>query len=242
MSHSDIITAQYVKIAQTPAGLGDRILARCIDYAIIVAYAISMVKMLGLLTDIMPLPVTTSVIIVWLPCLLYTFVFEFFWHGQTPGKRIRHIRVVQRDGSRPGIGSIFLRWVCELVDIACSGVGIIFIAFTRHGQRLGDLAAGTQVIHMARYQDYHVSLDDFNHLRYDYQPVYPEAARLSPGQADLISRTLYAPAGYEPAQVDRLADKVRSFLHHDPADIPTSNADYLVTILHDFQYYELALI
>ena len=55
-------------------------------------------------------------------------------------------RVVMADGSSPTVGALFLRYVCEMVDLWMGFVGIIFIMCTKRHQRLGDLAAGTMVV------------------------------------------------------------------------------------------------
>jgi uncharacterized RDD family membrane protein YckC len=55
------------------------------------------------------------------------------------------IKVVKIDGSQPGIGSYFLRWLIKPVDVffTYGSVGIITMLINGKGQRLGDLAANT---------------------------------------------------------------------------------------------------
>ena len=43
MSNSSILTGQYVQLHQTPASLGDRLLAQLIDFIIISVYVMKMV-------------------------------------------------------------------------------------------------------------------------------------------------------------------------------------------------------
>ena len=40
MANTNIVTGQYVTLSQMPASLGDRIVARLIDYVILIAYSI----------------------------------------------------------------------------------------------------------------------------------------------------------------------------------------------------------
>lgn len=78
----------------------------------------------------------------------YFTLFEAFWGGRTPGKRIAGIRVIQRSGR--GIGLLesmarnFIRYIDQIPFFYA--VGVIAVFATRQHQRLGDLAAGTLVV------------------------------------------------------------------------------------------------
>lgn len=243
MSKSDIITGQYVRIEQTAASLGDRIVARLIDFVFLFAYVSSMMQLLKTFGDLWPeFKGTILVWFVFLPAVFYSFLCETFFHGQTLGKRLRHIRVVNVNGSQPTMGALLLRWMCLAIDVWTSGVGIVAIMLTKRRQRLGDLAAATMVIHLDDYKQWHGTLDDFYYLKANYRPVFRQAADLSDGQAHVIERTLYAPDGYDPEQVSKLAAKVRSFLHHDILPSGMTDADYLTTVLRDYQYFEMELV
>lgn len=78
----------------------------------------------------------------------YFTLFEAFWHGRTPGKRIARIRVIQRSGRAIGIfesmARNFIRYVDQIPFFYA--VGVIAVFATRQHQRLGDLAAGTIVV------------------------------------------------------------------------------------------------
>jgi len=82
----------------------------------------------------------------------YGIVFEWLWRGQTLGKRVLRIRVIDGEGLRLTPGQVVLRNLLRAVDSlpAFYAVGGIACAVTRHAQRLGDLAANTVVI---RHQD-----------------------------------------------------------------------------------------
>src|ERR1700733_14501774 len=78
----------------------------------------------------------------------YFTLFEAFWHGRTPGKRVARIRVIQRSGRAIGIfesmARNFIRYVDQIPFFYA--VGVIAVFATRQHQRLGDLAAGTLVV------------------------------------------------------------------------------------------------
>lgn len=81
--------------------------------------------------------------------LLYPVVFEVLWNGATPGKRACNLAVVHEDGTPIGWPASFLRNVVRIADALPVGyaVGLISMLLDRQFRRLGDLAAGTVVIH-----------------------------------------------------------------------------------------------
>jgi uncharacterized RDD family membrane protein YckC len=78
----------------------------------------------------------------------YTMVFEYFWRGQTPGKRIMRLRVVDAGGMALMPGQIVVRNLVRVVDELpiLYLVGGCAMMLSRRAQRLGDLAAGTIVV------------------------------------------------------------------------------------------------
>lgn len=79
--------------------------------------------------------------------LLYYFACEATT-GQTIGKRALGLRVVGPDGGPAGAGRIAARTALRVIDIlpAFYLVGFISVLVTGTRRRLGDLAAGTDVI------------------------------------------------------------------------------------------------
>jgi uncharacterized RDD family membrane protein YckC len=90
----------------------------------------------------------------------YGALFEIFWNGQTPGKRLLSIRVLTNDG-RPingpqGIMRNLLRIVDLFPPVVLPGVGmtpiptaivgITAMTLSPRFQRLGDLVCGTMVV------------------------------------------------------------------------------------------------
>lgn len=78
----------------------------------------------------------------------YAIVLEWFWHGQTLGKRALGLRVMDVRGVRLQPSQIIIRNILRAVDNlpALYMVGGITCLISRHLQRLGDLAANTIVI------------------------------------------------------------------------------------------------
>jgi uncharacterized RDD family membrane protein YckC len=84
----------------------------------------------------------------------YGGLFETFWNGQTPGKRLLEIRVLSIEGQPINGMQGVLRNVLRAVDAqpmlpVVTGfftLGLIAAGMNRRFQRLGDLAAGTMVV------------------------------------------------------------------------------------------------
>lgn len=175
MPEANIITGQYVQISQSPASLGERIVAQIIDDFLIICYLVGVSLLIAELDFFYRTKMLFFLIAIYLPALFYHFLMELFNHGQSVGKMVMRIRVVKKDGTTPGIGDFFMRWLLQLVDLGFSGVGALVILISKNSQRLGDLAAGTMVIQLNDYRKIQVSLDEFYYLDRKYKPVYPQA-------------------------------------------------------------------
>ena len=94
MAESTIITGQFVRISQTPASIGERLLALVIDYSLIVIYLYSVTTLIVKLHLSSGVGTVFFLCLVYLPVLFYSFLCEMFNHGQSFGKRLMNIRVV----------------------------------------------------------------------------------------------------------------------------------------------------
>ena len=173
------------------SSIGERFLALVIDYFLIVVYVYSTIALLMEFRLSSGFRTFFFLCIIYLPILGYSFLCETFNHGQSFGKKLMNIRVVKVDGSTPTVSSYLLRWLLFIIDgPLTSGLGIFVVLLTKNNQRLGDLAAGTMVIKEKNYRKIHVSLDEFDYLTKNYNPVYPQSADLSLEQVNVITRTL----------------------------------------------------
>lgn len=79
----------------------------------------------------------------------YFALFEAYWHGQTPGKRAMKLRVIKDSGRQITFFEALARNLLRVVDWMPSLylVGVITMLCNKRNQRLGDLAAGTMVVH-----------------------------------------------------------------------------------------------
>ncbi len=80
--------------------------------------------------------------------LLYMMFAEWLWRGQTVGKKLLRLRVVDATGLRLEPSQVIVRNLMRFIDglPALYLLGGVACLVSRHRQRLGDLAAGTVVI------------------------------------------------------------------------------------------------
>jgi uncharacterized RDD family membrane protein YckC len=111
--------------------------------------------------------------------LAYGIALEWRWRGQTIGKRLFGLRVVDAQGLRLQFSQIAVRNLVRLVDMLPLPylVGGIAALVTRKCQRLGDLAANTVVARESRQQQ--PDLEQIAPAKYNSLAAYPHlAARL----------------------------------------------------------------
>jgi uncharacterized RDD family membrane protein YckC len=79
----------------------------------------------------------------------YFVWFDWKGNGRSPGKKTLGIRVIKDGGYALTFTDSLLRNLLRFVDFLpfLNAVGLASICVTRHGQRLGDLVAGTLVVH-----------------------------------------------------------------------------------------------
>jgi len=79
----------------------------------------------------------------------YFAIFEALWAGQTPGKRLVGLRVIDVSGRPITVYAAIVRNLLRLIDQmpGMYALGILSILVSTRQQRIGDLAAGTVVVH-----------------------------------------------------------------------------------------------
>jgi len=81
----------------------------------------------------------------------YPVAFEVLWGGKTPGKAVLGLRVIHSDGTPVRFPASLLRNLMMAADFLPAGYafGVASMLCDRSSRRLGDLAAGTRVVHTA---------------------------------------------------------------------------------------------
>ncbi len=147
----------------------------------------------------------------------YSIVLEWRWRGQTLGKRVMGLRVIDVHGLRLQLSQIVLRNLLRPIDSLPLFylVGGIAALVSKNGQRLGDLAANTVVAHERRRES--PNLEQIAPAKYNSLLAWPNlAARLrslaSPDAVGYAVQAVTERDGYEPlARVELFADLAAYF-------------------------------
>jgi uncharacterized RDD family membrane protein YckC len=155
--HLSIDTPEQIALEFPLAGVGSRFLAIAFDTLLQAIVGAS----LGIAAGVVGLAVTAvnrsagpwvlagALLGFFVVYTGYFAAFEALWRGQTPGKRLVGLRVMDVSGSPVTVYAAILRNVIRIVDQlpGIYAVGIVSVLVTSRHQRLGDLAAGTVVVH-----------------------------------------------------------------------------------------------
>jgi uncharacterized RDD family membrane protein YckC len=146
-----------------------------------------------------------SVVLYFLISMVYGILLEWRWRGQTLGKRVMGLRVIDVQGLRLHLPQIAIRNLLRVVDMLplLYLVGGATCAFTRNAQRLGDLAANTVVA--KERQPVQPDLEQIAPAKYNSLLAWPHlAARLrakvGPEDAAIAARAAALRDGYDPSE------------------------------------------
>jgi uncharacterized RDD family membrane protein YckC len=133
----------------------------------------------------------------------YGIALEWLWRGQTIGKRLMRLRVMDVQGLRLQFSQIVIRNLLRFVD-SLPGlylVGGLACLLSRSCQRLGDYAANTIVIRTssgAGYDPRKIASDKYNSFR-DYPHLEARLRqRASQGEAALALEALIRRDSFDP--------------------------------------------
>jgi len=83
--------------------------------------------------------------------IFLNMVYFTYFHGttgQTPGKKILGLKVIQKTGDEMTLGLAFLRWVGYIISGLVFNLGFLWVAFDRKKQGWHDKIAATYVINL----------------------------------------------------------------------------------------------
>jgi uncharacterized RDD family membrane protein YckC len=152
MKHHESVlvhTPEGIEFALLLAGPFSRMLAFTIDFSVIAAAEIVFTRLTAPLQLISEDAFQSVLIILYFATsLLYGILTEWLWRGQTIGKRLLGLRVVEASGLRLRPSQVVVRNIMRFIDLlpGLYLVGGVSCILSRRRQRLGDLAAGTIVI------------------------------------------------------------------------------------------------
>jgi uncharacterized RDD family membrane protein YckC len=178
------------------AGPVTRFLAWAVDLGAVMALISILNVVLGILGIVSrDLAMAANIIAFFVVSIGYGILTEWYWQGQTLGKKLLRLRVMDEQGLRLQFSQIVIRNLLRFVDSlpALYLVGGLVCLLNKRAQRLGDFAANTVVAWVP-----HVSEPDLNQLlegKYNSFREYPHLeARLrqhiTPAEAQVAVQSI----------------------------------------------------
>ncbi|MCR4339017.1 MAG: stage II sporulation protein M [Gemmatimonadaceae bacterium] len=234
----DIETPEQVVVSYTIAGLGSRTFAALVDYAVCLAGLLALVLAFLLVAPRSFLEARGAASGAWAVAIVYIAQFAFVWgyyvlceglaDGRTVGKRMFRLRVVHDDGFSISFGASAIRNLFRIIDLQpgiIGTVGMVAIAMSSRGKRLGDSVAGTIVVHERPLS---VVLET---PRETPEGVAIGEPVLSDSEFDLLSRFMQRRTSLPPEERSRLAARVAERLR---AHLPPASGDAAAIVrLHE---------
>jgi uncharacterized RDD family membrane protein YckC len=222
MSQPDylISTPENVDLHLELAGIGNRVYAYVVDSLLSVALMLLVGLACFFIAAVMGPALKNSSLGAWVMFSIfgltilaefaiyfgYFIYFEGTWQGQSPGKRLAQIRVIEQNGQPVGWPAVFIRNLVRVVDVGMAVIGVLVMVIDRHERRLGDFAAGTLVIR-ERLSAKPGGID----LSMVPSTKMLDAGRLSPREYDLLCSFLERRDQLAPSQRPLLARNLESY-------------------------------
>jgi uncharacterized RDD family membrane protein YckC len=193
-----------------------------------------------------------------LPFIIYHPVSEILMNGQSVGKRLMGIQVVNENGGKPSVSQYIIRWLIRTSDymvlviiiyaptITIFGMQFfwalggslallitdIVLVNSKKQQRLGDLLAHTILIKTKQK----TSIDDtiFLHIAEGYTPSFPQVMQLSDRDVNALKSILDAAKKHNDYDLAHNAsEKIKL---HLKIDTGLSPFEFLEILLKDYNY------
>jgi uncharacterized RDD family membrane protein YckC len=151
-------TPENISFGYEVAGIGSRFLAALIDTLIqfLLYFFLSLALVfISATATALRLPTQFAnwlgvlfIIALFLIQFGYFMFLEIIMNGQTPGKRLFHLRVIKENGYPLGVMDSVVRNLIRIIDFFPFGygIGIIAMFLNDRAKRLGDFGAGTIVV------------------------------------------------------------------------------------------------
>lgn len=221
VTNDDLLTGDGTLVIETPervglefalASLGNRFLACAFDHFLQFSIIVTAVIVVWLAGDFTLLGDRFAEAPKWIRALLVIFIFlifngyfalfETFWAGQTPGKRLLKLRVIREDGRPVTFWEASVRNLLRSFDFMPApfySIGIVSIFATSRDQRVGDLFAGTVVVReraeqAPRFDEVfgRASQETDLALRRSFKPLAftGDVRRISPAEIEVVATLL----------------------------------------------------
>jgi uncharacterized RDD family membrane protein YckC len=266
MKTLQIKTAQNVNIKFTVATVFQRLLAFMVDNVLKFAYIYFAAQIFGfkslddsLTGDSWTLKAVQVIFL--LPITFYSLYSEILLNGQTLGKRLLKIKVINIDGFKPSTTDYIMRWFLRIVDfnlfmllfvyVASLGlkdqyvllvvifllgkmIGFFLILFTNNSQRFGDMIANTIVIYLK--DDVKFSQTILEEIKDNYVPTYPNVIKLSDNDVRIIKETFKSAAKFNDYKtLIKLRSKIQEV--SGIKSVHNTDKEFIDIVLKDYNFY-----
>jgi uncharacterized RDD family membrane protein YckC len=213
-----IKTPEGIVFSQLLASPVSRWLAWVIDLAVIMAAMALLGTVLNLLHVLSPdIAGALSALAYFILSIGYGIALEWFWRGQTLGKRVLRLRVVDAEGMRLQFHQVVIRNLLRFVDSlpVLYFVGGVACMLNKKTQRLGDFAANTIIIRHPRMTE--PNLDQILSGKFNSLRQYPHLEarlrqRVSPLEASIVIQALLRRDEFDPqARIELFSDIAAHF-------------------------------
>jgi len=212
-----IKTPEGISFSLLLAGPVTRFLAWAIDLAaIIVIITVFNTLLIGVLTIFsVDLAQGVSILAYFVISIGYGIMLEWHWRGQTIGKRVLHLRVMDVRGLHLKFSQIVIRNLLRSVDSlpAFYLVGGMACLLSQRSQRLGDFASNTIVVRSPKIAE--PDLDQLLSDKYNSLRAYPHLEarlrqRVSPQEAGIALQALLRRDQFDPLARYELFSEIAS--------------------------------
>ncbi len=238
-----IRTPEGISFSMPLAGPVIRFLAWIVDAAAVGAIALIVSTAAGLMGGIVNEDVGRAVAIASLFAISlgYGIALEWFWRGQTLGKRLLKLRVVDDQGLNLRFDQVVMRNLLRMVDRLplLYLVGGVACLLSRHNQRLGDLAAGTVVMRVPSMEQPAITAamgGKYNSFR-DYPHLQARLRQhVSPAEAALALESVIRRDEFEPGpRIELFKELAGYFREHaafpDEATLGMTDEQYVRNVV-----------
>lgn len=227
-----IRTPEGIVFAQLLAGPIPRFLAWLVDAGLVLGLVVILNLVFTVFALISPdLAQALNFLGYFVLSIGYGIFCEWRWRGQTLGKKVLRLRVVDAEGLKLQFNQIVTRNLLRFVDSLpfCYLVGGVACWFSPKCQRLGDLAANTVVIRLPKVTE--PDLDQLLAGKYNSLRTHPHLAarlrqRVSPTEAAIALQAVLRRDTFEAAaRVELFAELAGHF--RTKADFPAEATEGL---------------
>ncbi len=198
-------------------------------------------------------------LILYIPLFLYHVIMEITMDGQSVGKKIMSLKVVNENGGRPSISQFLIRWMVRdiwfililqlglyndyvgnraegiflILFVICYFIAeIVLVVASKKSQRIGDMLAHTILIRTNTRTRIEETV--FQEVSDTYKPEFPQIMQLSDKDINAIKSILETARKKGDFNMAATAsEKIKAHLKIDSAMSPF---DFLEVLLKDYNY------